>query len=60
MTKGALYEAYNEWARKSGEYPVTKRDFGARLLEKGFSDNRIKKGRFWKGIKLVGDTTRAG
>jgi putative DNA primase/helicase len=53
VTKGTLYEAYNEWARKSGEYPVTKRDFGGRLLEKGFSEHRIKKGRFWKGIKLI-------
>lgn len=51
-SKTALYEAYAEWAKKSGEFAVSKREFGTRLLEKGFKDRRNDSGRFWTGIAL--------
>jgi putative DNA primase/helicase len=55
-SKTALYEAYAEWAKKSAEFAVSKREFGIRLLEKGFKDERTKNGRYWVGISLSGVT----
>jgi P4 family phage/plasmid primase-like protien len=56
VTKAMLYEAYAEWAKRSGEYASSKKDFGSRLKEKGFSDNRTTEGRFWVGINLCSMT----
>ena len=55
VTKADLYSAYTEWAEKSGEHPLTKKEFGMRLNERGFEDNRSGKDRtrMWKGLKLV-------
>jgi phage/plasmid-associated DNA primase len=58
-SKTALYEAYSEWAKKSGEFAVSKREFGTRLLEKGFKDWRTQNGRFWAGIALGHDAVSA-
>jgi putative DNA primase/helicase len=52
VSKARLYEAYAEWCEKSGERPLTKRELGGRFLEKGFSDARDMKGRFWRGIDV--------
>jgi len=52
VSKAGLYEAYAEWCQKSGERPLSKKELGARLMEKGFSDERNRKGRFWRGIEL--------
>ncbi len=55
VSKAGLYEAYAEWCEKSGERPLTKRELGGRIIEKGFSDERDMKGRFWRGIALEND-----
>ena len=58
VTKADLYEGYVEWCKKCGERAVSKREFGIRLVEKGYSDDRTKKGRYWKGLELgKGDAT---
>lgn len=55
VTKADLYAAYTEWAEKSGEHPLTKKEFGMRLNERGFEENRSGKDRIrvWRGLKLV-------
>ena len=55
VSKAELYKVYAEWCEKSGERAVSKKEFGTRLSEKGFSDDRTKKGRFWLGIELEDD-----
>ena len=51
--KGQLYEAYVRWAESSGERPIGKRDFGARLRERGFDEDRGTGGvEMWVGIRL--------
>lgn len=53
-TAGDLYRAYTRWCETSGEKPLCQRDFGARLGEKGFKQDRSTGGvRFWRGIGLV-------
>jgi putative DNA primase/helicase len=56
VSKTALYEAYSEWSKKSGEFSVSKKEFGMRLAEKGFKDGRTGKQRFWAEISLRNDT----
>lgn len=54
---GALYQAYQRWADRSGEKTESKKWFGARLKERGFKDYRPWTGpnrniRSWKGVGL--------
>ena len=51
-TKNDLYLAYTDWCKDSGERPVTKNELRTKLIEKGFSEDRSNKGRYWKGLKL--------
>ena len=39
-----LFVAYEQWASESGEKPVSKKMFGARLDEKGFDFYRGRQG----------------
>ena len=51
---GALYDAYQGWAKDCGERPLRKRDFGARLSERGVTRGKGTKGvRIWQGIELT-------
>ena len=55
-----LYDSYQAWTKASGEKTTTKRDFGARLLERGFRQARGAKGtRIWRGIRLLDATEQA-
>jgi putative DNA primase/helicase len=59
ISKKALYDGYVDWCKGSGEekHSATKKEFGARLSEKGFTERRTKRERFWRGIRLLeGDT----
>jgi P4 family phage/plasmid primase-like protien len=48
-----LYERYLTWAQRSGEKrPMSKRAFGLRLGERGFSPHRTEEARGWKGLYL--------
>ena len=57
-----LYESYTYWCKDNGEkYPLTQRRFGARLTERGLSNERreSKTGRtLWTGIRLREMPTR--
>ena len=54
MPKGELYDAYLRWGKANGEHPLTKIDFGQRLQERGFGEQRIGKSRTccWLGVRL--------
>jgi P4 family phage/plasmid primase-like protien len=47
-----LYQAYDAWAKQGGEEPVSQRELGARLRERGVQEGRTKGERFWSGIRL--------
>lgn len=54
----ALYQGYREWCEASGEKPERQRDFGRRLRERGFEDERFTSGtekgrKKWRGIGLL-------
>jgi putative DNA primase/helicase len=49
-----LYRAYTEWCGENGEHPMAQRNFGMRLSERGFSNQRGAGGRhLWVGIGLT-------
>jgi len=50
---GKLYDAYSDWCVTNGDRPMSKRDFGARLTEKGLERGRRKGGRFWRGLAVT-------
>ena len=51
---GELYAKYKAWAEAAGERPLSKRSFGLRLEEKGYSPAKTTGGRrVWNGILLV-------
>jgi len=52
---GELYKAYLEWCSDTSERPLTQRNFGIALGERGFEPTRTGKIRFWKGLELVTD-----
>jgi P4 family phage/plasmid primase-like protien len=43
---GRLYEEYTNWCRETGVEPLMKRDFGAQLVDHGFSAHRDSKTRY--------------
>jgi len=47
-----LYSQYVEWSKQSGEHPVTQRDFGGRMTERGLQRQRKTTGYFYHGIDL--------
>ena len=51
-----LYQAYGEWCEENGERPVSQKDFGMRLTERGFHGGRQGKERTrtWEGLALLG------
>lgn len=53
-TSGELYRAYMEWAKASGEHPVSQTRFGTALGERGFQKGRSggTGTRFYRGIGL--------
>jgi putative DNA primase/helicase len=62
-----LYEAYRTWCDDMGvRYPLSKQEFGKRLLELGLEPARDRGGdegelrRVWRGIGLRGDTGDEG
>lgn len=55
-TSKELYDAYLKWAEEIKEKPLSKRSFGASLMERGFVQGRAAKGaRKWVGITLHGE-----
>lgn len=52
VASAALYQAYETWAHTNGEDALSKRAFGLRLSERGFTKADTKKERGWKGVCL--------
>ncbi|MDA2910421.1 phage/plasmid primase, P4 family [Nitrospiraceae bacterium AH_259_D15_M11_P09] len=53
VTTKDLYEAYQDWAKSSGEKKVlSKRAFGLAMKDRKFADYRTHKGRGWRGVRL--------
>lgn len=51
---GDLYKAYVEWCEGNGERPLSQRNFGMRLAERGFERRKSTGGLFrWSGIGLA-------
>jgi len=51
---GELYQRYKGWADENGEKPMSKRNFGMRLEEKGYVSRKGTGGRrTWCGLFLV-------
>ncbi|WP_423233632.1 phage/plasmid primase, P4 family [Aminirod propionatiphilus] len=56
----AIYVEYCRWCEEVGEKPVTQRNLGNRLKERGFEACKGGKGqRYWKGIGLLDNSGRA-
>jgi putative DNA primase/helicase len=53
VEKADLYQKYQEWAKNSGEYGVSKTVFGTRIMERGIEGRKSGKW-FWDGIGLAG------
>jgi P4 family phage/plasmid primase-like protien len=55
VTSKALYAAYMEWCRRTGETPIGQRWLGPRLLERGFQSVHNRAARMWVGLQLRPD-----
>lgn len=55
IPKGELKDEYQRWCEDNKIDPVTQRTFKARLIEKGITEGRIGKARYWRGIRLRTD-----
>jgi len=57
VTSADLYRTYKSWAESNGERPATSQALGRRLTDRGFRNERTKRARLWRGLKLkAGDT----
>lgn len=51
-----LRDAYESWCREQGiKHPLSGKDFGARLRERGCEPTKSNGARFWRGIRLQSD-----
>ncbi len=48
-----LYQSYREWAKNNGEWEMTQRIFGTKLVDRGLSKKRDSRGYSYLGIQLV-------
>lgn len=48
-----LYKAYTEWCNENNEIAFNTRRFRAALIERGFTQDKDDKERFWRGIGLL-------
>jgi putative DNA primase/helicase len=53
VSSHALYVAYSEWCKASGEQPLSKKALAPRLQERGYLPTRSKTARGWVGIGLA-------
>jgi len=54
-----LYKAYQDWCEENGEHPLSQRELGARLVERGYERFRGgKNGSYvWRGLGLAGENS---
>ena len=51
IPKSDLKDLYGKWCQDNSIEPVTQKTFKARLVEKGITEGRIGKSRYWRGIR---------
>lgn len=56
VKKKDFYDAYCEWCELNGEKPLSQRRIGTSMIERGFTEARTDRARFWEGIGLANDT----
>ena len=49
---GQLFEDYTDWAHENGVKALGKKQFGALLRERGFTEGRDNSTRHWEGVAL--------
>jgi len=54
VSVGGLYLSYTDWAKQTGETPLTQRALAGALAERGFVARRTKRERLWVGLRLLG------
>jgi len=47
-----LYTAYKVWAESGGEHAMAERDFGPKLVDRGFKKEHTKTGTVYHGLEL--------
>jgi putative DNA primase/helicase len=52
-SKNDVYAAYDQWCRDSGEHAVSKKKLGLMLAERGFTEGRNERHRYWNGVGLL-------
>jgi putative DNA primase/helicase len=52
ISKADLKDEYERWCKENNADPITQRAFKARLTEKGITEGRNGKERYWRGIRL--------
>ena len=52
-TTADLYEAWNRWATKAGEYVGSQKRFAQTLKDRGYEDGRTAKKRGFRGLRLI-------
>lgn len=55
VTAKAIYAAYIEWCEGNGERPLSQKQLGSRLTERGFARRRGRQGHLWIGLMLECD-----
>jgi putative DNA primase/helicase len=60
VTSAVLYTAYRDWCRENEEQPMSQKDLGMRLRERGFTQARSGGKRGWRGLGVVEGMTDDG
>ena len=54
VAKGNLHRAYVEWAKASGEHPMSKKALGTEMKRRQIDEDKDSSGkRFWLGVALI-------
>ena len=53
-----LYASFDRWCQTNGERPITKKAFGMRLADRGYTSDRTGSQRYWLGISIRHDDQR--
>ncbi|HWP23570.1 MAG TPA: phage/plasmid primase, P4 family [Candidatus Binatia bacterium] len=53
VLKGEFYAAFKAWAEEAGERPISKRQLGRLMSERGFGEFKGHEGHVWRGVSLT-------
>jgi putative DNA primase/helicase len=52
MQAGVAYQDYSEWAKSRGEYPMSQKNWGGSMTERGYKREHNRRGNMYLGIGL--------